>query len=570
MKKILSLVLVAMMLMAAMTGALSAATITVNDPNGILADHTFVAYQILAGDFDKSSGTLSNVSWGNGVDAEDLVAELKKDDYDSVFSNGFDGLDVALVNSASGLAEILKNYAETSVQIETFIAIALKHLAGTGTAIDVANGTDLADGYYLIVDTTKVDGEDEVANAALLQVAGESIEINAKVEKPPHYKKVKENADFTADDGFGVGYNDVATYSIGDTIPFNLYSVVPDLTQYEYYEMSFHDNMSKGFTLDPDSFVVTIGGIPLEKGTTSGGVHTGDYHVAVTYVDVSNETAATPAGNTLFTVHIPDLKTIQLKLDGGTTRPVAKGDEIVVSYTAVLDEDANIGLPGNINESYLEYTNNPDIGGNGKTPEDKVIVFTLGLVIDKVDGANHETKLKGVEFVVWKDSAKTAFAVTDANGKFAGWELVSALTDANSDGLVNPYDYSSATKKAVFVTDINGNVLISGLDNGTYYIEETKELAGYNAIIGLIELTIDATTVNGQTWDFTPNKALTALDGDTNGNWHVNKLVENRGGTVLPETGGMGTVLFVTVGCLLILGAAVVMVTRKKMSVYED
>ncbi len=570
MKKLFTIAL-AILLTFALSITAMAATITVNDPKELLTDHTFVAYQILKGDYDASTKTLSNVAWGDGIDYDDLVAALQQDDYDDIFANAFDALDATKISCASDLAGILKNYSETSVQIEKFIELALANLAGNGTALNVKTGTDLSDGYYLIVDTTDVDGVDQVANAALLQVAGENIEINAKVDKPPLIKKVKENVEYTADAGYGAGYNDVANYSIGDVVPFALYSAVPDLTQYEFYEMSFHDNLSKGLTLDLDSLTVTIGGVEIVKGTTSGGVHTGDYHVAVTNIDVSNEVLPdVPAGNTVFNVHIPDLKTIQISDGADGTRAVAKGDEIIVSYNAILDEDAVIGLPGNTNSAYLEFSNDPDNESFGKTPDDKVIVFTCGLELDKVDGANTTKKLKGVEFVVWKDSSKSAFAVIDQNQLFDGWIATSTLTDVNEDGLVDPYDFVSDSQTAVLVTDINGNVTVKGLDDGTYYIEETKELAGYNAILGLMELTIDSTTINGQSWDFTPAKALTGLASDADGDWLAEKQIVNYGGTVLPETGGVGTVIFITVGCVLILCASIVMVTRKKMSVYES
>lgn len=570
MKKVLSIALVIVMILAMSIPAF-ATSVTVNDPNNVLTDHTFVAYQILAGDYDDETKTLSNITWGSGVDYTDLVSELTNGTHDAVFGDDFDGLDATKVSCPSDLAGVLKNYTQTSAQIEKFVEIALKHLAGNGTDLGVGNSVDLPYGYYLIVDTTDVEGEDAVSNAALLQVAGEDIEINAKVEKPTLEKKVKENADYTADAGYGAGYNDVATYSIGDVVPFALFATVPDLSQYTAYELSFHDNMSKGLTLDADSITVTIGGVELVKGTTDGTNHTGDYHAQITYVDISNETTATPAGNTVFTVHLPDLKAIQIDDGNGGTRAVTKGDKIVVSYNATLDADAAIGLPGNLNAAYLEFTNNPDVGGNGKTPEDKVIVFTLGLELDKVDGANTAKKLKGVEFAIWKDTAKSAFAVANkTTKKFAGWVLTTSLTDTNNDGVVDPYDYTSTENDAIHVTDINGNVTVAGLDNGTYYIEETKELAGYNAIVGLMELTINSDTANGQTWDFTPASALTGLENDTDSDWLAEKQIVNYGGTVLPETGGIGTVIFVSVGLMLILGASVVLITRKKMSIYEN
>jgi len=578
MKKLLSISIAIIMMLSLCIPAF-ATTITIVDPENILADHTFIAYQILAGDYDESCKTLSNITWGNGVDGEDLIVDLKKDEFDSFFNNAFDGLDSTKVSCPSDLAAILSSGEDSkgnklsNEAIEKFIDIVLTHVTPShAITLDVKNGSELDYGYYLIVDSTSVDGKNDVSNATLLQVAGDDIEINAKVDKPPFYKKVQEMSDYTTDDGFGAGYNDVATYSIGDTVPFLLKSIVPNLAQYTEYEMSFHDKMSKGLTLDVDSITVTIGGVELEKGTTNNGVHTGDYHVSVTHIDVTNETADTPAGTTVFNIHIPDLKSIRVSDGQGGTKALDYGADIIVTYNATLNKNAAIGIPGNPNTAYLEYTNDPDSDSKGKTPEDKVIVFTLGIEIDKVDGANTDKKLKGVEFVLWKDNAKSAFAVVDSNKKFDSWVTVSSLTDANSDGVVDPYDYSSEVKNAILVSDADGNVTIAGLENGTYFIQETKELPGYNAIVELMPIVIDANVAYGQSWDLTPDSALKTSDKDkdSDNDWYYEIQILNYGGTVLPETGGLGTAIFVTIGCILIIGASVLMITRKKMSIYEN
>lgn len=564
MKKVLSFVLVLVMMMTMSLSAL-AVTVVFDDPQGLLAGHKIEAYQVFAGDYHKEgeNETLSNITWGNGIDAGKLVTALKAD---ATVGAIFAGLDFSKTSCASDLAAIL--VTATNAQVEKFIDIAQNCLSAEHK-IDVVNGMTLTDGYYLVIDETVVDGQDMVNNASLLQVVGDTLTVAAKVEKPTLVKKVFENDYPNTDTVVGAGqletgYNDVATYSIGDTVPFKLYSTVPNMDQFAEYEMAFDDTLSPGLELNVESITVTIAGKELVKGTVSGDVHTGDYHVSVTKYDQTNH-GDDPIGATYFRVHLPDLKSIQIDDGKGGKRPLAKNDAIIVSYTATLDKDAIIGGDGNPNVARLTYSNNPDTDEMGITPPDQVIVFTMGLEITKVDGANEAHKLKGVEFVLW-NASKTHFAVVDADAKFSGWVEKTAS--------VTPQSYSSIEFKALLETDIDGNVSIKGLDDGTYYAEETKALAGYNKLVEPVKIVIDSATKNGQSWDGTPSSALTGFesgsDKDTDSDWLVEKQIKNFGGTVLPETGGMGTVLFIAVGCVLILGASVVMVTRKKMSVYAD
>lgn len=550
MKKVLSLALVIVMMMALSISA-AAVTVNVNDPQGVLNGHTMYAYQILIGDYDGDAdgdGTLSNIAWGNGVDVTNLIAELKAQD-------AYKDLDASKTSCASDLAAILKGFGDNSAEAEAFIDVLQKHLS-VAHGITVVDGVDLADGYYLIVDNTAVDGKYEVNNASLLQVVGENITITAKVEKPTMEKKVYD-PEYVETSGHGVGYNDVATYGIGDTVAFSLKSTVPDVSQFKHYEYAFNDTLSPGLELDVDSIKVYVNNQLLTKGTEDSG----DWHVSVTNYDSTNH-GDDEIGATYFRVHLPAMLELNIDDGAGGTRKITKGDVITVTYNAVLDNDAKLGSDGNPNVCYLEFSNNPDSEELGKTPTDKVIVFTFGIEIDKVDGANESILLQGVKFVVWKDTAKSAFAVVNDQSRFAGW-----VTATES---VTPATYSEAGKTAVLVTDVDGNVKIGGLDNGTYYAEEIEALPGYNNIVGLIEVKVAGEVTYTQAWDGNSSTVLGDLAGDTDNDWHVNQKVVNHSGTVLPETGGIGTVLFIAAGCVLILGASVVMVTRKKMSVYED
>ncbi len=132
------------------------------------------------------------------------------------------------------------------------------------------------------------------------------------------------------------------------------------------------------------------------------------------------------------------------------------------------------------------------------------------------------------------------------------------------------------TKASTLTSNANGLIAVSGLEDRTYYVKETKAPTGYNLLSNAIALTIAATTSNGQNWtNSVASDALTALtlsvdggtavDGDVNSGI-VSTTITNTKGTTLPTTGGIGTTIFYIVGAILVIGAAVVLVTRRRVS----
>ena len=488
-----------------------AADVTVNIVGG-LTDHSFSGYMILSGDYDSVSQSLSNVEWGAGIKSADFLSALKADSQiGSYFTDCED---------AAAVAEEISSFSDNSAEARAFAKIAYANINTANFVVISSATTNLDNGYYLVVDSTDVQGQDKAANASLLQVVGDNIDINLKTDKPFVEKKVMENVKWT-DNG---GYNDVADWNIGDDVPFKVISSVPDITYYDEYTMIFHDTLDAGFTLNADTISVKIGTVTLVEDT--------DYTV-------------TQNGQS-FDVQIIDLKGIL---------GIETGDSIVVDYTALLNTDAVIGLDGNENVVYLEYSNVPDSTSTGETsltgntPEDKVIVFTYGTEITKVDGADDSITLKGAEFVL-KNSDGSQYAIVE-NGLFAGWTT----------------DKAKATK---LITGDDGMIVVKGLDDSTYLLEEVAAPAGYNAIVGDKTIRIQATTENGDSWDGVASNALKGVSGDSDADALVEVQVINNKGAILPETGGTGKVIFITVGFILAMLAVVFLVTRKKMSVYED
>ena len=212
---------------------------------------------------------------------------------------------------------------------------------------------------------------------------------------------------------------------------------------------------------------------------------------------------------------------------------VTKDTKFVVTYDATLNNSAVIGEAGNPNEVYLEFSNNPYTNGTGKTEPDKVIVFTYKVIINKTDAANKP--LAGAGFKLYKKNAQ------------------------------GTYDLIGTELKGADMVQFVWN----GLDDGDYKLEESTVPAGYNKMADL-EFTITA-----EHSETAAEPALTSLDGGNLATGEVStgvitKDIINRTGSVLPETGAEGTFFLITGGTLLAMVAVVFMITRKKMSIYED
>lgn len=523
-------------------------TVTVPGADSNLNGHAYTAYQILSGTQATSGGALGDAKWGSGINNAAFLKALKAD---TTIGGYF-----TKVTDAKGFAEALSNIANfphDGANTRLVAKIAMKHTQGTGTALAAGSSTQLDKGYYLIVDST-TDGQ-TVYNPAVLAITSD-IEIEDKTDVPTLEKKVQENKKSVTGE-YGNGFNDVADYNIGDEVPFHLIGSVPDMSQYETYTYKFTDTFDKGFgAVDTSNVKVYLSndkkldleGESVDTDITSyfSGTNGSIQYTAAT--EAQGETAGTKA---TLTVSTKDLKK-------AATYSKSQPQYVIVSYTAKLNAKAEIGLPGNVNEAYLTYSNKPDQSGQGEnqptgnTPEDKVIVFTYGLDVTKVDSKNTETKLKDAEFKLKNSDGKWA-TITD--GKVTGW------ADAEPQG-------------SILKSGEDGKFKVEGLDDGNYTLVETKAPAGYNLPADGFSVTLKATTANDQTWDGTANTALTDLavkvdqtDGTGNVNTGLGAItIKNTQGSSLPSTGGMGTVLLYVAGIavFVLAGATLVMALRRR------
>ena len=207
---------------------------------------------------------------------------------------------------------------------------------------------------------------------------------------------------------------------------------------------------------------------------------------------------------------------------------------VVITYTATVNEKAIVN-DKETNTAVLKYSNNPADKDSYDESTVTVDVFSFNIVINKYATGNENTKLEGAKFVLKNNEGK--YYKYDAATKAVTW--VAAKADATEVS-----------------TDANGAARFDGLQAGTYNLEETAAPAGYNQLTKDIIIVLDKTgsaTINGAASTLEDARSLTAG-------------VANSTGTVLPETGGTGTVIFVALGALAVICAGAFLVTNKRMS----
>lgn len=207
---------------------------------------------------------------------------------------------------------------------------------------------------------------------------------------------------------------------------------------------------------------------------------------------------------------------------------------VVITYTATVNEKA-IQSDKETNTATLKYSNDPANKDSFKESSVKVEVFSFNIVINKYATGNENTKLEGAKFVLKNNDGK--YYKCDTATKAVSW------VD----------DKSAATEVS---TDANGAARFDGLQAGTYSLEETVAPAGYN------QLTKDITIVLDKNGSATIDGAASAPGADHS----LTTGVANSTGTVLPETGGTGIVIFVALGALAVICSSVFLVTNKRMS----
>jgi len=561
--------------MTAMPAFAADHSISVSNADGDEATHEYIAYQVFAGTLGDDESTISNIQWGNGVKPTELLAALKAA---AVFGSGDENLfkDCA---TADQVAVVIENFSANSAEANAFADIVAAHLSTT--SYNISSGTKVPEAsYYFIKDTitTKPDTNKHYAYSdhILKVVTNSDLEgVKAKADVPSIEKKIGTV--------FASGTK-ASTASIGDKVPFVLESAVPDMSKYNDYYFIITDTMSDGLTFNND-VAITVGEFALTKDVDFTVEQTGQ-KFQIVFKNFYEELYLN--------------KTPNDTSDDGTHL----GEKITVTYSATLNEKADITSTGNPNTVDLTYSNNPNhtYGGGdkptddeknnddviGKTPESKTNTFTTGLKLIKKDattnaaleGAKFKIEGTGVKAVIinneiYKEAEDGTYYMLK-NGTFT--ETAStAETIANYDSTTTKYklistvtaDTAAATNSVnqTAYSDTNGVITFVGLTAGTYTITELEAPEHYNKLSGNIVINIEANLNEaGTAYTWAVKKDGTNIGQEDN----LFKFeVENNKGMTLPGTGGIGTTIFYIVGALLVSGALVLLITKKRMNIKE-
>ena len=445
-------------------------SITINDA---VEGHTYKAYQIFVLEsYDETKGAFAytaNSKWSDWLKTQTRYVKIDAQGYVTWVQNA----------DPAAFAKVALAHAEDASISPTATQTAQAPV--TGAQYSTVTFRDLNLGYYL-VDTT-------LGTLCSLDTTAPSVEMFEKNEPPHINKQVKE-------DSTG-NWGDDNTAEIGDTVEFQ--TTISAKKGAESYVL--HDAMSAGLTLDPDSITVAN----LTKGNDA---NTGDYHVVTTGLN----------DGCTFEVHFH-----QSYLD-----TITADTSIVVTYKAVVNENAVVHPSGNPNGTKLEYG---DENNTKVTPPDETKTYTFKVDVVKTDDKNKV--LDGVQFKLY--DAKTG------GNEIALVKVSNGVYRLAKDG-ENGVEY---------ITTVNGQLEIKGFDaNTNYYLEETKAPDGYHKLAERVEIAVKEAnleaSVSNDTWQ--------------SGGVHV----VNKPGKALPSTGGMGTALFYIGGGVLVVGAAALFVLKKR------
>lgn len=294
--------------------------------------------------------------------------------------------------------------------------------------------------------------------------------------------------------------------NVGDTVNFQTTIYVTDGNPTNYV---LHDEMSNGLDFKEDTIVVKKND---ERFT--------DY------------TVVTPTDNCTFEIKFNE-------------NSLHTNDKVVVTYSATINSNAVVGTAGNENETWLKY------GNNGETTHGHTKTYTWKFNILKyfTDSNNEKQYLANVEFVLYRKNAddKAEYAKFDSNNKLTGW----TATESEAGKLK---------------TNATANVVVEGLDAGTYFLKEITTPVGFNSLTSDVEVLITSSCNNLTNATYTVQyKMVNEEDFEDTDEEEKVVPIENNRGTTLPGTGGIGTTIFYVVGGGLMVAAAILLITKKRM-----
>lgn len=484
-------------------------------------------------------------------------------------------------------------------------------ISGTLSEGKVNFASDLTIGYYLVVCDVERDDKDTNADTTtydakslgMLTVTGRDTDINiglgtAKIGLPTVEKKVQEdqsdnynsinNATYETNDK---SWNDVADYDIGDAVPFKLYGTMPqNLDKYDAYYYCFNDTLDSQFD-KPTNVKITIEDTILYY-DADGKQYTDDTFETEVEENNKDNNCTVSYNNGNFIVAFKDIK----KYTGVDDETV-----VTVEYSAILNTTAVVGKPGQDNEVYLTYSNNPNFNYNpndeddtndtpetGDTPKDIVNVLTYAFELEKqfFNAAGGNITANEIKEGTYTGENGAKFTLLSGSGEDTTPLYFVKLNDNSG------YDYAVAKSDtpnaitALELTNLNNStpddytddklvIRIKGLDEGTYTLRETQAPTGFNKAKDQT-IKITASTANGQTWDGeadTLTKFEYKIDTEDTkeaANATASALMKNNQGTSLPGTGGIGTTIFYLGGGAMAAIGGVYLISKRRMKKSEE
>ncbi len=529
-------------------------TLTMNSPQ---VDHTYVIYQLFKGDpaTNGDDWVLANVEYG---------------------SSGWRMTD----KNAAEAAEIISKYS--AQELNNFVgSLDYDSLTQVENSNKIASANaepltwKLDGGYYVIKDITELaEGSDDVISGIMVRVVG-PVDVTPKPTKPTPDKDI-ENTDPDV-----VGPYD---YKVGDMIPYVLSAKVPAANLSKYvkpgdskstYKLTFRDYMPEQLTYLPTK-------ADFKVYYNNGGrevIDEGKYEINNNPdQDKDGKTPTFEISMDLFEIIGTDSSDWEDYIDD-------EGNIVIeVTYYAMLNAVTTVPVEGVKNQVTLVYPNNPydpDQEGSSVSPPVEVPVYSFELDGTKVDGKDGEKFLSGAVFELKGEDGKVLDFVED-NGKYILWSNT-AYSDKQTEGVgenATTFVYkvvgedengeqvyetdNNSPKKYSVVTSVTSNTdgkfAFGGLSAGTYILHETKAPAGYNVLEKDIKIVITAEYDENNK---VINVTHTVDDGTAENGTAI--IVENNMGSTLPSTGGMGTTIIYIVGAVLVVGAGVLLFTKKRM-----
>ena len=461
------------------TSAATKGKITINSA---VAGQTYKIYRIL--ELESYNATAESYAykatnkWKSFIESDAI-----SDHYVTIDANSY----VTWKNNAD-----VAEFAQKALAYAKVTPVAAENDATVADGSNTVTFDNLELGYYLV--------ESSVGALCGLTTTNNEVTIAEKNGTPSVEKKVQEDSTNA--------WGDNNTADIGQTVNFKTtITAQPGAQNYV-----LHDKMDEGLTFDTTSVQVKL---KKKDATTENTVDSSNYVVKSSGLEDTNPC----------TFHVVFTQEF--------CNSLAAGDQIIVTYSATLNEKAVIAGEGNKNETWLKY------GESNETTHDTTTTKTFELPVFKYTMKNStKTALAGATFTLSKNrdgSEPINLVKTSEKNAPEGIYRVAKAGDAN-------------TVTKVTTPDDSGKFTIKGLDADTYYLTETKQPDGYNKLSAPITVIIaenGTITVNGQTASVVE--------------------VENKTGSLLPSTGGSGTTMIYILGAILVLGSSVVLITKKRM-----